>query len=113
MEICQGQNIVFRCTPSVFRRVHVLCPNTLELKYSHTDLVVAVENGSDAMIEIVQGSLRSGNYKIKMSGHTFNLHFSQQDAECINWIKKLVFACYPYLPVCDMYGNNVLRPSIR
>lgn len=102
---------VFQCTPVIFRRVHCLCPNSLELKYSHTDLVVRLADESEVMLEFIQGILSSSTYQLKMVGHTFPLQFSQRSAECVNWVKKLVFACYPNLPVCDMYAGNVLSPA--
>lgn len=112
MEFLQNGHAVFACTPVIFRRVHCLCPNSLELKYSHTDLVVRLADESEVMVEIIQGILSSSTYQLQMGGHTFPLHFSQRTAECVNWIKKMVFACYPDLPVCDMYAGNVLSPRV-
>lgn len=112
MEISSdGNDVLFRCTPLRFRRIHCLCPSaTTELQYSHTDLVVRMENGEEAMVEIIQGLLPSGQYQLKMRENVFGLAFSQNSPECINWIKKLVFACWPDIPVCDMYGGNVIQP---
>lgn len=111
MEFVQNGQVVFTCTPVIFRRVHCLCPNSLELRYSHTDLVVLLEDESEVMLEIIQGILTSSTYQVKIAGHTFPLQFSQRTTECINWIKKMVFACYPDLPVCDMYAGNVMTPT--
>tara|TARA_B100001063_G_C16445135_1_gene395521 strand:+ start:90 stop:485 length:396 start_codon:yes stop_codon:yes gene_type:complete len=111
MEIRDDDSVLFACTPVEFRRIHALCPTTLALEYSHTDLVVRLENGTQVMLEIVQCLLRNGRYEIKMAGHTFPLQFSQRTAECMHWTKKLVFACFPDIRVCDMYGGQPLSPA--
>jgi hypothetical protein len=111
MEISQHGEVLFSSTPIMFRRIHKLCPNTLTLEYSHSDLVVRLSNENDVLIEVIQGMLANGLYELKMVGHSFPLQFSQSTPECINWCKKLIFTCFPDLPVCDMFAGSVLVPS--
>jgi hypothetical protein len=101
---------IFTCTPIAFRRVHSLNPNSLHLEYSHTDLVVRLESGKDVMIEFVQAKLSAANYDVVMNGESFPLLFNQNEIECINWCKKLVFTCFPNLDVHDVYGSKLLLP---
>ena len=111
MEILKNNIVVFSCTPLMFRRVHTLCPNMLTLEYSHSDLIVRLSNEQEALIEITQGLLSNGLYELRMIGHSFPLQFSQSSPECVNWCKKLVFACFPDLTVCDVFAGSVLQPQ--
>jgi len=111
MEISKNGSVVFSCTPVMFRRVHSLCPNTRTLEYSHSDLIIRLENEQEALIEITQGLLANGLYELQMIGHSFPLQFSQSSPECVNWCKKLVFACFPELEVCDMFAGSILQPQ--
>lgn len=111
MEIHDDDSILFTCRPVEFRRIHSLCPNTRALEYSHTDLLVRLGNGILVMLEIVQCLLRNGHYEVKMAGHTFPLQFSQRTAECMQWMKKLVFVCFPDIRVRDFYGGLPMSPA--
>ena len=103
-------DIIFTCTPVAFRRVHSLNPISLHLEYSHTDLVVRLESGEEVMIEFLHAILPADNYTVVVNGHSFPLLFSQDETECINWCKKIVFTCFPNLEVHDVYGTKLLLP---
>jgi hypothetical protein len=105
--------VFLTCTPLVLRRIHSLNLETLHLEYSHTDLVVTLESGEDVMIEFVQAKLSAGNYRVFMNGQSFPILFNQNETECLNYCKTLVFACYPDLEVQDVYGKEILRPVFR
>ena len=98
--------------PQSFRRVYTLdLDNDADLKYSHSDVVIKLDNDAQAMIEIVQAMLPDGNYSLKMmpTEVTFVLRHKQKGIECMNWLKKLIFMNFPDLETSDMYGNEKLR----
>ena len=107
---------LLKLIPSEFRRVYTIdIENNMELKYSHSDVVVLLENGSKAMIEICQGMLNSGSYVIKTEpcDVTFDIRLTKTGGSCMNWLKKIVFMTFPDLDCCDYYGNKEIESSIH
>jgi len=109
---CQGSVELLKLEPCEFRRVHTI-GDEHELKYSHSDIVVLLENGERVMIEVVQGLLKNGTYIIKTSPTdiTFDLKLTQSGAACMNWLKKIIFMAFPDLRCCDMYCQEIIRPN--
>ena len=103
---------LLKIEPCEFRRVYTL-DESLELKYSHSDIVVLLENGERGMIEIVQGMLNNGSYviKTKPTDTTFDIRLTKSGSNCINWLKRIVFMTFPDLPTTDVYCLEVIRPS--
>ena len=107
---------LLKLIPSEFRRVYTIdIDNNMELKYSHSDVVCLLENGSKAMIEVCQGMLNSGTYVIKTlpTNVTFDIHLTKTGGSCMNWLKKIVFMTFPDLDCCDYYGNKEIESSIH
>ena len=102
--------------PILFRRVYTLETEEFEstpfLKYSHTDVVVKLENESTAMIEICQGALGNGTYSVtsQPTGLTVDVHLTKSGTSCMNWLKKIVFMSFPNIITKDIYCNTEIRP---
>ena len=103
---------LLKLAPLEFRRVYTI-GDEQELKYSHSDVVVALENGERSMVEIVQGMLSDGSYIIKShpTDIAFDVRLSKSGAACINWLKKIIFMTFPDLPTKDIYCQEIIRPS--
>ena len=97
--------------PSEFRRVYTL-DSDRELKYSHSDITVLLENDSKAMIEICQGMLNNGNYVIKAqpTNVTFDFRLTKTGEECMNWLKKIIYMTFPDLATNDYYCQKQIKP---
>ena len=103
---------LLKIEPHEFRRVYTL-DESLELKYSHSDIVVLLENGERAMIEIVQGLLSNGSYvvKAKPTDTTYDVRLTKSGTSCMNWLKRIVFMTFPDLPTIDVYSGEIIRPA--
>ena len=103
---------LLKLKPHEFRRVYTIGDDQ-ELKYSHSDVVVLLENGERAMVEVVQGMLNSGSYVIKTSpaAITFDIRLTKAGAACMNWLKKIIFMTFPDLPTTDLYCQEIIRPT--
>ena len=109
----QDNNELLKLEPCEFRRVYTLVPEDMELKYSHSDIVVLLENGERAMVEIVQGMLNNGSYVIKTNptDTTFDIRLTKSGSNCINWLKRIIFMTFPDLPTTDYYCQEKIRPT--
>ena len=99
--------------PSEIRRVYTL-DNVLAMEYSHSDIVVCLENGERAMVEIVQGLLTAGHYVVKTcpTDLTFDFRLTIQGTECMTHLKKIIFMTNPDLPCGDFYCQKKLKPCM-
>jgi len=106
-------NELLKLEPIEFRRIHSL-DNKLELTYSHTDVVVLLENGERAMLEIIQALLPESSFVIKTlpTNMTFHLHMAKSGTSSMDWLKKIIFMTFPELPCGDFYCQEKLRPSV-
>ena len=99
--------------PLEFRRVYTLEFSEAgeTLKYTHSDVLIELENGESAMIEIVQAQLPLGRYHIKFlpTDCTFDFRLSKGGEESMLYLKKLVFMNYPNLKTRDVYLNTDLE----
>ena len=95
---------LLKLKPHEFRRVYTIGDDQ-ELKYSHSDVVVLLEN--------VQGMLNNGSYVIKTSptAITFDIRLTKAGAACMNWLKKIIFMTFPDLPTTDLYCQEIIRPT--
>jgi hypothetical protein len=113
----QGATELLVLRPIEFRRVYTLNiedgndESDIPLKYSHSDIVVSLENGERAMVEIVQGLLQNGSYIVKClpTDMTFDFRHTQKGLESMNWLKRIVFMNFPDLNTADYYGQDKLR----
>lgn len=100
--------------PIEFRRVYTLTFNEegdTRLKYIHSDLVVELDSGAPAMVEIIQSQLNSGEYIVKCMPTEAAVDFklSKNSTECMKYFKQLVFMNFPNLRTRDMYLNEDLK----
>lgn len=109
----QGGMELFEFKPSEFRRVYTL-DNEVSLEYSHSDLVVCLENGERAMVEVVQGLLSAGQYVVKTcpTNLTFDFSLVSEGTDCMCQLKKIIFMTNPDLPCGDFYCQKKLQPSL-
>jgi hypothetical protein len=103
---------LLKLEPYEFRRIYTL-DNSIDIKYSHTDVVVLLENGERAMLEIIQGLLPEGSFVIKTlpTNLTFQLHMAKSGVSSMDWLKKIIFMTFPDLPCGDFYCQKKLRAS--
>ena len=103
---------LLKLEPQEFRRVYTIGDDH-ELKYSHSDIVVALDNGERSMVEIVQGMLNNGTYVVKTypTNITFDLRLTKSGSTCVNWLKKIIFMTFPDLPTKDIYCQEIIRPT--
>jgi hypothetical protein len=103
---------LLKLSPCEFRRVYTI-GDEQELKYSHSDVVVVLENGERAMVEIVQGMLNNGTYVVRTSPTdiTFDVRLTKSGAACVNWLKKIIFMTFPDMPTKDIYCQEIIRPT--
>ena len=108
----QGGVELLEFKPSEFRRVYTL-DNDFSLEYSHSDVVVCLENGERAMVEVVQGVLSAGQYVVKTcpTNLTFDFRLMTEGTDCMRQLKKIIFMTHPDLPCGDFYCQNKLQPS--
>jgi len=107
-------NEVLLLKPAEFRRVYTLrCTEggDSHVEYSHTDVVVELENGHRAMLEIIQGLLPNGSVIIKMmpTEATFGFELSTKGTKGMAYLKKLIFMTFPDLTTKDVYLNEDLE----
>ena len=102
--------------PAEFRRVYTLSftEGDSQVVYSHTDVVVELENGSRAMLEIIQGQLHADRYIVEMlpteASFDFTLFTGGDDgSKCMQYLKKLIFMTFPDLHTKDVYLNEDLE----
>ena len=101
---------VLLLTPICFRRMYTLADGKgAALNYSHSDVVVALENEKRAMLEIVQGLLPKARYMVKMMPTEAVFVFDLGNGkESLRHLKELVFWNFPDLKTRDMYLNDDL-----
>ena len=95
--------------PKEFRRIYTLnfAEGERQLEYSHSDVLIELENGAAAMLEIVQSQLNSGSYnlKFKPTETTIDYRLSKNGEESMKYLKRLVFMNFPDLATRDVYLN--------
>jgi hypothetical protein len=103
---------LLKLEPCEFRRIYTL-ERSLELQYSHTDVVVLLENKERAMLEIIQGLLPEGSFVVQTqpTDLTFHLHMAKSGISSMDWLKKIIFMNFPDLPCGDFYCQKRLQPS--
>ena len=106
---------LLQLVPVEFQRVYTLRPPDDEtelpkLGYSHSDIVVELENGSQAMVEICEGMLGNGSYVIKAqpTDTTFDIRITKSGS--MDSLKKIIFMTFPKLPTNDYYCENIIFP---
>lgn len=107
----QGGVELLELKPVEFRRVYTL-DNEMSLEYSHSDIVVCLENGERAMVEVVQGLLTAGKYVIRTrpTDLTFDFRLATQGTDCMSHLKKIIFMTNPDMPCGDYYCQKKLEP---
>jgi hypothetical protein len=100
--------------PIEFRRVYTLTfdeEGDTRLEYIHSDLIVELDSGAPAMVEIIQSQLNSGEYIVKCmpTETTVDFKLSKNSTECMKYFKELVFMNFPNLRTRDVYLNEDLK----
>jgi hypothetical protein len=114
--ILQDGSELLKFQPKDFVRVYTLDIEKMEelpkIKYSHTDVIIQLDNESYAMIEVCQGLLNNGTYTIKTqpTDLTFILHMKKSGNGGIDWLKKIIFMTFPNLQIKDVYCNRKIKP---
>ena len=94
--------------PLEFRRVYSLEieEGFNRMRYSHTDVVVELDNGTRSMLEIIQGLLPDGSYMVKTmpTDVTFDFQLSTR-TESMKRLKSIIFMTFPDLTTKNMYLN--------
>ena len=69
------------------------------MEYSHSDVLIELENGAAAMLEIVQSQLNSGSYnlKFKPTETTIDYRLSKNGEESMKYLK---ITCTRYRCTC-------------
>ena len=98
--------------PIEFRRIYTLNfdEGISQLSYSHSDILVELDSGAPAMIDVIQCQLNSGKYNLKFmpTQGTVEYKLSKNGPDCMKYLKRLVFMHFPDLPVRDLYLNEDL-----
>ena len=95
--------------PLEFRRVYTMDTEdgVNRMKYSHSDVIVEIENGNRAMLEIIQGLLPEGSYIVRCRETAFDFTLSS-GKESMAYLKRLIFMTFPDLTTKDMYCGTDL-----
>lgn len=104
---------VLRFSPIEMRRVHALDIHLdhTGLKYSHTDVLIRFENGSEGFVEAISCILETGTYifHVEDADVSLSVYLSRTESQCINWLKKIVFSFFPNISVRNTYlGKSLL-----
>ena len=116
---CTNMSIILRkdgtelliVRPIEFRRIYTLDDTEGgALKYSHSDCIVELENGSHAHLQIIQEILASGTYNVKAMPTNVTMDFTVcKDKDSINGLKTLIFQAFPDICCRDVYLNRDIR----
>ena len=105
-------NQLLNLRPLELRRVYSL--NTEEdvptLKYSHTDVIVLLDNDAKAMLDICNGLLEDGRYVLETqpTDQTFDVRLRRSDS--LNRLKRIITMAFPSLLTRDYYGAKLIKP---